>query len=201
MSPGNSYFQEAVVEALLKNVVERYGCAAILIADIPAISTYIALGYPENRARRDKALPQGNNLRNKVQRAMSKLGYSSKEVRIIDWEVEVENNTAYKEKYEQVLELYTANKAFQEAADEATKSVLEHSKKQIQDLHSVLKVAVHYLLSEFAFLEFAPQYFQVKKIVYIYHKEWRVYESYRAGEFDGKIRSYLESEIIAISKL
>lgn len=75
MSPGNSYFKDEVVKDLLKEVVEKYGKAAILIADIPAVSTYIALGYPKNRAWRDKALPQGNNLRNKVQRAMIELGY------------------------------------------------------------------------------------------------------------------------------
>jgi predicted NAD/FAD-binding protein len=55
---------------LLKKVVDVYGRAAILIADVPAVSTYVALGYPQNRAWRDKALPQGNNLRNRVLRAM-----------------------------------------------------------------------------------------------------------------------------------
>ena len=103
MSPGNSYFKDEVVTELLKKVVEKYGNTGILIADIPAISTYIALGYPENRARRDKALPQGNNLRNKVQRSMLELGYSADQVKIFDWESEVENNPRYQEKYKEKI--------------------------------------------------------------------------------------------------
>ena len=47
MSPGNSYFKDEVVKELLKKVVEQYGKAVVMIADIPAISTYVALGYPE----------------------------------------------------------------------------------------------------------------------------------------------------------
>src|SRR3954467_11476629 len=113
MSPGNSYFTEQIIRELIKSVVEKYGRAAIFVADIPAISTYIALGYPENRARRDKALPQGNNLRNKVQRAMSELGYSTDQVKVIDWESEIESDQDYQEKYKQVLELYNTNETFQ----------------------------------------------------------------------------------------
>ncbi len=196
MSPGNSYFKDEVVKELLKKVVEQYGKAAVLIADIPAISTYIALGYPENRARRDKALPQGNNLRNKVQRAMAELGYSVDQVRVIDWESEIEKDPNYQEKYKQVLELYNTNKVFEEAADNATKGVLDYSDKDISDVMSAVKIAVHYLLSEFAFMEFAPEFLKAEKVTYVYHKKWPVYESYRSGEFDGKARDYLESETI-----
>jgi len=196
MSPGNSYFKDKVVKELLKKVIEKYGQAAVLIADIPAISTYMALGYPENRARRDKALPQGNSLRNKVLRAMTELGYSKDQVKIIDWATEIEDNPNYQEKYEQVSELYNLNGAFQKAADSATKGVLDYSDKKISDVESAVKMAVRYLLSEFAFMEFAPEYLQAKKVVYIYHKKWPVYESYKAGEFDGEPRDYLESETI-----
>ena len=198
MSPGNSYFKDEVVKELLKRVVEKYGKAGILIADIPAISTYIALGYPENRARRDKALPQGNNLRNKVQRAMTELGYSAEQVKVIDWETEVEKDSSYQEKYKQILELYNTNKNFQNAADDATKGVLDYSDKNIEDVASAVKIAVHYLLSEFAFMEFAPQFLKAEKVAYIYHKKWPVYESYIRGEFDNKKRDYLGSEVVII---
>src|SRR5271156_6635082 len=86
MSPGNSYFKDEEIKYLLKTTVERFGRVAILIADIPAISTYVAFGYPENRARRDKAIPRGNSLKNKVRRAMEQLGYSDDIVNIVNWE-------------------------------------------------------------------------------------------------------------------
>lgn len=196
MSPGNSYFKDEVVKDLVKKVVEKYGKTAILIADIPAISTYVALGYPENRARRDKALPQGNALRNKVQRAMEELNYSKEQVKIIDWEVEIENNPQYQEKYLDVSELYNANKSFQDSANDATKSVLEYSEKEIPNLEFALKTAVHYLLSEFAFMEFATKYLEAEKVTYIYHKQWPVYELYISGEFDNNKREYLGFEMV-----
>jgi cyclo(L-tyrosyl-L-tyrosyl) synthase len=196
MSPGNSYFKDEVVKKLLGKVVSKYGRTAILIADIPAISTYIALGYPENRARRDKALPQGNNLRNRVQRAMNDLGYSQEQVRITDWESEVQNNSSYKGKYDEVLELYKTNLDFQKAANSATGEVLEYADKEIPDLNAAIKTAVHYLLSEIAFLEFATDFLNTKKVTYIYHRDWPVYENYIAGKYDGKTRQNLGFEII-----
>ncbi|MBI2410590.1 MAG: tRNA-dependent cyclodipeptide synthase [Candidatus Kerfeldbacteria bacterium] len=71
MSPGNSYFKDEEVHYLLKSIVDRFGRVAILIADIPAVSTCVALGYPENRARRDKALPKGNALKNRVRKTIA----------------------------------------------------------------------------------------------------------------------------------
>ncbi len=67
MSPGNSYFKDKEVRYLLQKVISMYGRVAILIADIPAIATYQALGYPKNKAR-SKAVLKGNNLKNRVLR-------------------------------------------------------------------------------------------------------------------------------------
>ncbi|MEI8252676.1 MAG: hypothetical protein WCG25_02820 [bacterium] len=43
MSPGNSYFKDKEVAYLLKEAIKKYDKAVILIADIPAISTYLAM--------------------------------------------------------------------------------------------------------------------------------------------------------------
>lgn len=196
MSPGNSYFKEEVVKQLLKTVVEKFGRTAVLVADIPAIFTYVALGYPKNRARKDKALPQGNNLKNKVKRAMEELGYSETQVKIIDWEKDVENNPDYQEEYNRVVNLYETNQTFRQTANDATQEVLEGSTKETIDLKEAVKIGVHYLLSEFGFMEFAPKYFGVEKVTYVYHRRWPVYESYRLGEFDGTPRPYLDSLVV-----
>ncbi|HLC48814.1 MAG TPA: tRNA-dependent cyclodipeptide synthase [Candidatus Andersenbacteria bacterium] len=191
MSPGNSYFKDEEILYLLKTTIDRFGKVAILIADIPAISTYIALGYPENRARRDKAIPKGNALKNRVRKIMAKLGYSEDIVRIIDWEHEVENNSEYQKSYQNVLELYKQNRAFHSAADTTTYLVLESSKKDFDDIELATGIAVHYLLSEFAFLEFAPSFLEATKVIYVYHKNWQVYEDYIAGKFDHVVRPNL----------
>jgi len=193
MSPGNSYFKDEVVKKLIQKVVEEFSNTAVLIADVPAIRTYQALGYPENIARREKALPQGNNLRNKVKRAMDELGYTPEQVRIIDWKNEIEDNQKYREKYDKVVKLYETNRAFKIAADEATREVLEHTGKVVSDIQTAITIAVEYLLSELAFMEFGPEFFNVEKVAYVYHRKWPVYESYISGEFDGAVRSKLDS--------
>ncbi len=192
MSPGNSYFKDEEVSYLLKSVVGRYGKTAILIADIPAISTYIALGYPENRARRDKALPQGNNLKNRTKKVMTDLGFTDAEVKIIDWETEIELNADYKKIYEKVQSLYKTNTQFKKSVDETTKGVLIGSGKDIADMNNAVKIAVHYLLSEIAFLEYAPEFLKNQKIGYVYHKNWPIYEDYIAGKFDGSPKSHMD---------
>jgi tRNA-dependent cyclodipeptide synthase len=192
MSPGNSYFKDEEVRYLLSSVVGEYGRTVILIADIPAISTYVALGYPQNRARRDKALPQGNNLKNRTKRIAVELGYSDEQVRIIDWETEIENNPEYQKAYMKVEALYKANSQFEEIADTTTKGVLEYSGKKIEDMDAAAKIAVHYLLSEIAFLEFAPEFLSTEKVAYVYHKNWPVYEDYIAGKFDNQPKPYMD---------
>lgn len=192
MSPGNSYFKDDEIKYLLKKTVEKYGRVAIMIADVPAISTYIALGYPENRARRDKAIPQGNLLKNRTKKAIVQLGYSPEQVRIIDWEKEVEIAEEYRKSYETIRNLYDLNDSFRNDADETTKVVIVGSKKEISNIGTATKTAVHYLLSEFAFLDFAPRFLGVGKITYIYHKNWPVYENYIAGKYDGEIKKYVD---------
>ncbi len=196
MSPGNSYFKDETVGYLLKTVVERFGRAAVLIPDIPAISTYIALGYPENRARRDKAIPKGNALRNLVIRAMKILGYTNDTVRIFDWKMEVDNDSEYKKQYNRIYDLYRNNVAFHKSVNSASQEVLKSSKKDFQDVEKSTSIAAHYLLSELAFLEFAPSYLKAEKVVSVYHKNWKVFEDYIAGKFDGIARPYLDFLIV-----
>lgn len=196
MSPGNSYFKDDEIKYLLKTAVERYGRVAVMIADVPAISTYIALGYSENRARRDKAIPQGNLLKNRTERVIIQLGYTNDQVKIIDWENEVELNEEYKKSYSYIRSLYESNKDFEHDADETTKGVITGSKREISDVLQATKTAVHYLLSEFAFLDFAPKFLDTKKVTYIYHKNWTVYENYVAGKYDGKSKDNIEFLLI-----
>lgn len=192
MSPGNSYFKDEEIQFLLETITKRFGRVGVLIADIPAISTYVALGYPENRARRDKAIPKGNALKNRVAKVVEKLGYSRDVVRVFDWGNEIENNSEYQDSYRRVSDLYENNKAFHSAVRSTTRNVLETSEKPLSDIETAITLACHYLLSEFAFLEFAPKYLGVDQVVYIYHKNWEVYENYIAGMFDGVVRSHLD---------
>ncbi len=79
---------------------------------------------------------------------------------------------------------------------QTSEDVLVHSKKEIDDMDTAVKTAVHYLLSEFAFLELAPEFLNCESVTYIYHRNWPVYEKYVAGVFDGTKRPYLNFLLI-----
>jgi|GEM_PF-1008312 len=184
MSPGNSYFKEDKIEFLLNSLLEKYTEVTIMIADIPAISTYIALGYPKNRARTDKAIRNSNQLKNRVIRVLERASIDKNRVHILDWETLVEPNKLYQDTYSSAEALYNENEAFRNACNDTTRLVLEFSRKKIEDMDSAVSIAVHYLLSEFAFLEFAPELLKQKHITYVYHNNWPVYEDYISGVYD-----------------
>jgi cyclo(L-tyrosyl-L-tyrosyl) synthase len=72
MSPGNSYFKDKEVAYFLKEAIKRYGKVAIMVADIPAIATYQAMGYTLFKSQK-KARLQGNNLKNRTKRVLSEM--------------------------------------------------------------------------------------------------------------------------------
>jgi tRNA-dependent cyclodipeptide synthase len=57
--------------------------------------------------------------------------------------------------------------------------------------------AVHYVLSEIAFLNVAPVLFGGERADYIYHREWPIYENFIAGKYDGNHRPQLGLKIIS----
>lgn len=191
MSPGNSYFKDGEIRHLLQKIVGDFGRTAILIADVPAISTYEAFGYSEVRAR-SKAILKGNNLKNRTKKIQHELGYSDDQVKIIDWSIDVANNPTYKRIYADVEHLYKANEYFRAAVRQTTQGVIEGSNRDIPNIDSAVDIATHYLLSELSFLEFAPAFLDSQNVVYVYHKNWPVYEDYIAGKFDGKPKLYLD---------
>jgi tRNA-dependent cyclodipeptide synthase len=177
-----------VVDQLVSKAVAEYPEVGIFIPDVPAISTYIALGYPENRARRDKAIPQGNALRNKVLRTIETQKISSTKIRIFDWAGEgIEQNPAYQQSFRYIQDLYAVSSDFKKDADAATAEVLkDHSLSKIPMTQKEIEIGVHYLLSELAFMLFLPNYISREKAGYGYHKPWPVFERLIAGDYDGK---------------
>jgi ABC-type amino acid transport substrate-binding protein len=110
----------------------------------------------------------------------------------LDWAREVEGNPDYQKSYQNVRELYVSRETFKNDADETTRSVLLGSKKSFDDIQKATETAVHYLLSEIAFLEWASELFHVKQVSYVYHKNWSVYENYIAGKYDRVPKSHMD---------
>jgi hypothetical protein len=170
MSPGNGYFKQEVIDKLLVFALNKYQNIAVFIPDVPAISTYIALGYPENIARNKKAISQGNNFRNRIKKS------------ILDQNLD-KNNIQFK------LDI-----------NSATETVLLHNPIKKKDiLLEDIEIGTHYIISEFAFMLFLPQYVdlaQYKYFTYGYHNLWPVWEKFISGEYDGSIKENLRFELL-----
>ena len=189
MSPWNSYFKNSEVAYLLKQTVQRFGKAIVLVADEPAINTYIAMWYNFGKAR-NKAILKWNNIKNRVKSVLWKIWIDPSVITIIDWSRDIKSNINYQRHYNGIIHLYKNNDLFFDKINETSQSVLLSSWKEISS--DSIELATHYILSEFAFLEYCYNYFDNEKIAYIYHKNWRVYEDYIAGIFDGIVRPHLE---------
>lgn len=195
MSPGNSYFRQEVITKLLKFAVQEYKNIEIFIPDIPAIATYVALGYPENIARREKAIPQGNAFRNRIRKAIDQENININNISIFDWKKEnIENNPEYKNQYDYLKNLYIKNDDFKKDINEATSQVLfdnPFKKKTITE--SDIEIGTHYIISEFAFMLFLPFYKkEYSSFIYGYHKPWPVWEKFIDGFYDGILKSNLK---------
>lgn len=195
MSPGNSYFKDYEIRFLLKEAIQRFGVCAIMVADVPAIATYMALGYSENKAR-SKAIPKGNNLKNRTRRLATELGYSEDQVRIIDWADEVACHPDYLALYQSVEQKYKTIPTFAEDVRATSRDVLVNALTNTgqteEDMEAAVDQAIHYLLSELAFLEFAPAFLKSHRVCYVYHRNWPVYENYVRGVYDGHVKPYMD---------
>lgn len=190
MSPGNSYFKDFEVSYLLTEVIRQFGRAVVFIADTPAMSTYLGLGYSFNQAR-DKALSKGRNLKNRVRKIMKQLQMPENQVIIINWDTDVSPLGLYKEAYNNVVNLYHLNDRFNKDVNSTTFQVLSHTGKLLMSVNESIITATHYLLSELAFMEVANKLFKTDKAVYIYHNEWLIYENYIRGVYDTIERKHL----------
>lgn len=195
MSPGNSYFSQEVIDRVLPHGLSLYETMAVFIPDVPAISTYVALGYPENIARRKKAIPQGNNFRNKIDRAIDTQRVDRSRVTVFNWKEEkIEENKDYRECFEGVKDLYQNNEEFRNDINSATKQVLvDNPFKKKEIILSDIETATHYIISEFAFMVFLPKYKpEYAMFIYGYHKPWPVWENFIAGKYDGLKKDHLQ---------
>lgn len=160
-----------------------------MVADIPAISTYQAMWYNLSKAR-SKAILHGNNLKNRTRRVIHDLGIQDESIIIVNRDTEIKDNHKYLQKFASISTLYSTNKAFRDSVNNTSKDVLDNSGRTYSPAD--IEQATHYLLSEIAFLEYAPEFFGAQKICYVYHKNRRVYEDYIAWIFDSIPKLYLD---------
>ena len=188
MSVGNPYFNPEVIKSIISFCSKKFSKIRILVPFEPAQYTYQALGYDENKAKR-KARLNSNRLKNHTQRVLDQIKIKSSDIKIIDWDVDILPQEAYKKSLKEIENLYAKNKLFQKESESTTEQVLRNKTKENVDFEKAVKIGVKYLLEELAFVLASPLIFEVSKTAYIYHHRWPIYESLVNGEYDKKVRN------------
>ena len=192
MSLGNSYFNKDRIGELLRCCSVIFSHVRVMIADKPAEHTYKAIGYSPQEAVR-KARLKGNTLQNQSQKSIDNiLG----DVTLVEWGDEIDSHPSYLRELVRVEALYTESDIFREEVRGTTGIALDGKLKKGVEMVSAVNEGVHYLLKELAFLSASPEIFGTERIAYIYHSQWKVYEYFIEGRFDGQKRSDLGFVII-----
>lgn len=198
MSPGNSYFQPEIITILIQEILNKYGYAVIVVPDIPAISTYEAMGYSLSKAR-TKAVSRGNNLKNRTHRSLEQCAVPDELVYILNWKEDIQAHPLYLESYNKIIKLFENNNKFRNEILDTTRAVLKGSGKEIIDMEKSLLKGSEYILSEFAFLEICPELFSSNETRFIYHRDWPAYQNYISGKFDDVQKGYLSFEKLILT--
>tara|TARA_Y100000310_G_C20447724_1_gene699222 strand:+ start:76 stop:696 length:621 start_codon:yes stop_codon:yes gene_type:complete len=184
MSAGNSYFDEKTVKKLLEYASKNFERIVVISPDKPAEHNFRALGYPENKVRR-KAKLNANLLINRIKRILNSRGDKSK-FKIVDWESEIMNNKHYISELNQMKKLYINNLNFRKTVKETT---LEFLNNKINNYpRKSLDEASLYLIEELSFVLASPKIYGSNNVKYLYHKNWKIFEDFIKGKFDGKKR-------------
>lgn len=91
-----------------------------------------------------------------------------------------------------VRDLYNTNELLRNDLRFETGRVIKGSGREIPDTDSSIDTAVHYIISEFAFMEWVAQYLDADTASFIYHVNWPSLESYIAGKYDHIAREHMD---------
>lgn len=196
MSAGNSYFKEDVVQRLLERCSSIFSAVYVMAPEAPAEHTYRGMGYDAREARR-KAQLNANLLMNRARRAHEALHREN--IFLMDWSDDIERHPEYLSSLREIEELYDSSEAFRSDALRTTMQVIAKRLKPGASAEEGAKVAVKYLLEEFAFICASTRIFGVERIAYVYHRDWEIFRKLVAGEYDGKLRSHLGFVIMSDS--
>jgi len=190
MSPGNSYFKQPIIHRLLEYTASRFVRTRICIPDLPAEHTYKALGYSEQKSQQ-RARQKSNVLRNHSKKSIEQIRTTSPDadLRIIDWNSEIEPVEQYQRQLKYVYTLYENSSQFYSEVREDTKRVIEsypYHRQAATD--QAVDEGIHYVLKEMAFLDASCAILQSQASVFVYHRSWPVFENYFKGVYDGIVR-------------
>ncbi len=169
VSPFNSYFSVDRIRALAAWGLGRFADVHFFVPDAPSAFTFEALGYAPERAAW-KARRQGQYTRNKILTALSGLGVTDAEERVLGW-AELEGNAAYAGLHARGRRLYEEDEAFRAACRETSAWVLAGKIPEGQAPEEMqVERAVEYFLAELPIFVDTAAVVGAETSVFCYHQ-------------------------------
>jgi cyclo(L-tyrosyl-L-tyrosyl) synthase len=168
VSPFNSFFSESLLGNLLSWGLKSFNDMHVFIPTKISTYTFLALGYPENRAR-IKTKKQDSYLTNKVLRAFMSHGFSESEARarIVSLD-DLNTNEEYLKIYKRCQDAFEHNLTFRNGCLSTSKWILSDKEKVNSISEDSLNIAVQYFLAELPLFLDTPKILNISSSFFVY---------------------------------
>lgn len=163
ISPSNSYYSLENIDKIASWILEQnFKDFHFFLADQMSIFNFLALGYPENKAKQENK-KKDNQLFNKIEKVFQKYNISKNHLLTFS---SLLQNTFYQKNYEQYKKEAIEDVTFNEITHQLFEQLFFTQNKSINS-----KYLFEYLYCEIPLLLNTPQILQKKSSICIYHQE------------------------------
>lgn len=186
ISLGNGYFSRKRLEVILAGMAHYFSEVTVIIADLPTLHSYYALGYDEHTAMHKLEI-HSHSLMHRCETIFNKILDLKATTSIITWKNVLMQETLYQKAYQRVINIYQNNAEFRQKVQENTEhhilAMLEDEDiNQVGGMKMVVEKAAHYLLEEMAFHEVSHLVLG-KESISSYYKPLELITNYINGQY------------------
>jgi cyclo(L-tyrosyl-L-tyrosyl) synthase len=180
VSPGNGYFNVALLTRLLGWLCAEFARVDVVVPDSALVHTYLALGYEPQRARR-KARGETNVLRNRVDRAW-RAGGGPREGDGLHRMSDLAAHPVYRERLAEAERALREDDALAGTCAEMSREVLRARGHTGPPAPERVERATRYLAAELPFFLASADIFDVPSSLNFYHQPLPLAELLYAGK-------------------
>ena len=194
ISAGNSYYGGACIKTTLNYFGQNNNKVYPFVAEKLILHNFAAIGYTQSKAEA-KVRRVTNRLYRYIDLAVKELNNcndNKTQFETIKWSIgsnSIESDNVYLNTYEMLIDAHLNDKQFEYDIDHATQQALSfmlesYRSGTVQTINDVnYDHGRQFLLKEFAYLLVSPHLLDCEKTVYIYHKEWPIFENILNGKY------------------
>ncbi len=167
ISPFNSYFSEERIMSIIEWARKEFKTINIFIPDHISIYTLKAIGYSEKKAE-FKAKRQDRYLKNKVFRALKRIGFQEDIIRnlVVFWS-ELADTPRYMDIFNSCLNSFENDEQFRNGCLSTSAWILERNSNDL-NIENIYQ-AVQYFLREMPLFVDTPSILGVHSSLFVYH--------------------------------